>query len=209
GSAFAPPSTQIGISADAEESNQIEFGLKSELANGRLRANVAYFDLRKDDFAIPQGDGTAIVADQRSKGVELEIIAEPLQDLVLFANYAFTDAELTKFVKNGVFDYSGNRPAFAPEHLLNIFAIKDFANGFGVNAGLRFIGSQFIDEDNALELDGYTTIDAGIFYRLNNARLGVNLKNIAGTEYFTRGYDSYSIIPGNPFAAYGSIEIGL
>lgn len=209
GSAFAPPSTQIGASADAEESNQIEFGVKSELANGRLRANVAYFDLRKDDFAIPQGDGTAIVADQRSKGVELEIIAEPLQDLVLFANYAFTDAELTEFVKNGVFDYSGNRPAFAPEHLLNIFAIKDFANGFGVNAGLRFTGSQFIDEDNALELDGYTTIDAGVFYRLNNARLGVNLKNIAGTEYFTRGYDSYSIIPGNPFAAYGSIEIGL
>ncbi len=219
GQSFAPPSTQLGLALNrqAEESSQFEVGIKGEWLHSRLRTNVAYFDLQKDNISIPEGNGLAAVGDQRSRGVEVEVVAEPWQDWLLFVNYAFTDAELTTF-RESVFrsstnqvivDYSGNRPAFVPEHLLNVWSTREFAGGLGLGGGLRYVSTQFIDEDNVFELDGYVTVDATVYYRLGGVRLGLNFKNLTDTEYFTRGFGNSAVIPADPFATYGSLEIRL
>jgi iron complex outermembrane receptor protein len=213
GKAFGPPSTLVIDDLDAEESKQIEAGVKTQFFNGKLNANLAAYHLEKNNLIIPDYTGFRYLSgEQRSRGVEIEITAQPRRNWQAFVAYAFNDAELTQFVDqtpSGNVDRSGNTPAFAPKHILNFWTNKEFKNGLGIGAGARYISSQFIDEDNLFEIDGYLLVDGMLYYNIGNWRWSLNFKNITDTEYETRGFGSASVIPGNPFAIYGAVEFKL
>lgn len=218
GQAFAPPSSQQLGELKAEESTQVEVGVKTSLFDRKLNASLAAYQLDKDNLAIANADQvTYHSGDQKSRGVELDIAAQPAQNWQAFLVYAYTDAELTRFVEEiqiptgGTFqaDRSGNTPAFVPKHILNFWSNKEFKNGLGIGAGARYISSQFIDEDNAYEIDDYVTVDGMVYYTIGNWRWSLNLKNLTDTEYETRGFGSSSVLPGNPFAVYGAVEFKL
>lgn len=220
GAAFAPPSTLVVGDRAPEKSRQLEVGVKKTFLSGKAFASLAGYHLEKDDIAIPDATGiTRQLGDQRANGVEVELSAEVSHEWTAFAAYGFNDAELTRFselVPNPfdptqfqVLDHSGNTPAFAPRHLLNLWTVKEFANGLGIGAGLRTVSSQFIAENNAFSLDSYATVDAMVSYRRKNLRASVNFKNLTDTEYFTRGYGSSSVLPADAFAVYARIELRL
>jgi outer membrane receptor protein involved in Fe transport len=145
-------------------------------------------------------------------------MAEPVRQWQTFVAYAFTEPELTEFIDqiDGSptiqIDRSGNVPAFAPKHILNVWTNKTFDNRLGVGLGGRYLSEQFIDEDNAYKIDGFFTLDAMLYYQIGNWRWSLNVKNLADTEYETRGFSlfySASVLPGNPRAIYGQIEFKL
>jgi len=81
-----------------------EGGLRSELFNHRLRFNATVFHSDINDLQSPTGilgpDGTlrfitANFTDMRNTGVELELLAEPIDGLTLFGSVGFQDARLT------------------------------------------------------------------------------------------------------------------
>ena len=41
------------------------------------------------------------------------------------------------------------------------------------------------------------------------ATLRLNFRNLTDRDYYTRGFGSSSVIPGDPFAVYGSVELGF
>jgi TonB-dependent siderophore receptor len=218
GTAFAPPSTQVIGPREPETSWQAEVGTKVGFLSGKGLATLAVYNLEKDNIAIPDSTGFARqLGDQRSRGVELELSAEPAKGWVTYASYAFNDAKLTHFaeiVQTGlgpadfvVVDRSGNRAPFAPRHLGNLWTSRQFENGLGLAAGLRFVSSQFISENNQNEIESYVTVDAAVSYRVGRLRAAVNLKNLTGTEYETRGFGSVSAIPARPFEVLGRIEL--
>ena len=189
-----------------------------------MQSTFAVYELNRDNIAIPDNNGfTQQQGDQRSRGVEFEIAAEPAPGLRTFFSYAFNDSELTRFAEQlivGVdpmtmmpiymtFDRSGNDPAFAPENLANLWVSKRFGGGWGVGGGARYIDSQFIGEDNAFAVDSAFLLDACVFYRRDNWRVNLHLKNVTDEEYFTRGFGSDSVIPAAPFAAYATIGFDL
>lgn len=214
---FAPPSTRVVGEREPEESLQTEVGAKTELWDGKLQATLALYELERENMAIPDATGfTQQIGSQRSRGLELELAAEPLPRLRTLFSYAYTDAELTRFSELvmvgfnpptfGVVDRSGNAPAFAPEHIANLWVSRRFGNGFGVGVGGRYLSEQMIAEDNAFELDASTTFDAALFYDVRDWRLNLNFKNLTDEEYFTRGFGSTSVIPAEGFAVYGGVE---
>lgn len=222
GRAFAPPSSLVVGEREPEESEQIEAGIKAELWEGKAQATFAVYDLQRENVAIPDRTGvTRQTGSQRSRGVELELAAEPLPRLRTFFSYAYTDAELTEFADLvlvginppafAVVDRSGNRPAFAPEHLANLWVSRRFENGFGAGIGGRYLSEQFIAEDNAFELDSTYTLDAALFYDLGDWSLGLHFENLTDEEYFTRGFGSTSVIPAAGLAVRGNVayRIGL
>src|SRR6185436_7448152 len=175
GRGFAPPSSRVVGEREAEESQQTEAGVKANLWGGKAQATLAIYDLERENVAIPDRTGiTRQSGSQRSRGVELELAAEPLPRLRTFFSYAYTDAELTEFAELvlvgfnppafATVDRSGNRPAFAPEHLANLWVSRRFENGFGAGIGGRYLSEQFLAEDNAFELDDTATLDAAFFY---------------------------------------------
>jgi iron complex outermembrane receptor protein len=221
---FAPPSPRVVGTREPEESDQVEVGIKKEFAGGKVRSTFAVYEINRTNIAIPDNNGfTQQQGDQRSRGVEFEIAAEPAPGLRTFFSYAFNNAELTRFAEQlivgvdpmtmqpiyATFDRSGNTPAFAPENLANLWVSKRFGNGWGFGGGARYIDSQFIAEDNAFAVDSALVLDACVFYRRDNWRVNLHLKNLTDEEYFLRGFGSDSVIPAAPAAGYVTIGFDL
>ena len=219
GRSFAPASPRVSGDLKPEESRQVEIGVKKGFLGEKLRTTFAVYRLDRENIAIPDDNGfSQQVGDQRSDGVELEIAAEPIPRLRTFFTYAYIDAELTNFTEftiigfdqNGpVFgpvDRSGNTPAFVPKNLANLWVSYGFRNGIGVGGGARYIGSQYIAEDNAFEIDSTLVLDALIYYDIKAWRLQLNLRNLTDQEYEIRGFGAQSVIPADPFAAYASFQ---
>lgn len=220
GRAFAPPSSRVLEKREPEESEQIEAGIKAEMWEGRAQATFALYRLERQNIAIP--DRTGVISQsgsQRSRGAELELAAEPLPRLRTFFSYAYTDAELTRFTEMvlvgvnppafATVDRSGNRPAFAPEHLANLWVSRRFGNGFGAGLGGRWLSEQLIAEDNAFELDDTLTLSAALFYDLGDWSLGLHFDNLTDEDFFTRGFGSTSVIPAPGLTVQGSLAYRL
>ena len=105
-----------------------------------------------------------------------------------------------------LFDRSGNDPAFAPEDLWNFWLAKTWSNGFGVGAGGRLVGEQYIAEDNVYEADDSLTFDATAFYDFDDWKISLNVSNIGDEEYEKRGFSTTSIIPADGTAAMLTIR---
>jgi outer membrane receptor protein involved in Fe transport len=203
-----------------EEARQLEVGLKQTFLGGRGMVTLAAYHLEKENIAIPDRGGfTQTVGSQRSRGLELELSAETLGGWLVSAAYALNEAELTEFADRALvgffpptyatIDRSGNVPAFAPRHILNLWATRRFDGGLTLGAGARYLGGQFIAEDNAFEIDDYLTLNAMVSYQRGRWRGSLNLENLSDQEYETRGYGAASVIPGQPFAAYARLELTL
>ena len=190
------------------------------LRGGRLTAALAFFDIEKENIAIP--DQTGVTRQQgtiRSKGVEAELHATLGDGWFVSANYAFTDAKLSEFRELRILsqspfvarldDYSGNRVPFAPRNVFNFWTQREWKSGFGAAAGARYVCTQFIAEDNAFKIKEHWTFDAALSYKIKRATLRLNLKNLSDQEYTTRGFGTSSVIPANPFAIYGQVQVGV
>ncbi len=215
--AFAPPSPRVVGELEPERGTQYEGGVKKRFSSWKAETVFAVYQLERDNIPIPDDNGfTQQAGDQRSRGFEVDLAAEPSSSSRTFFSYAFNDAELTNFaevVTLPVFppifetiDRSGNKPAFAPEHVLNFWLSKDVTERFGVGFGGRYVSSQFIAEDNVFELDSVFTLDATAFYKIGDFKLRANFKNLTDREYFMRGFGASSVVPAPPFTAYFGFE---
>jgi TonB-dependent siderophore receptor len=212
--AFAPPSSRTVGERRPEESRQVELGIKGNLLGGKVQTTLALYQLERENVAIPDDNGiTQQTGSQRARGVELELAAEPRRGMRTFLSYAYNDSELTRFAERvlvGFFppafatvDRSGNDPAFAPEHIVNLWASQRFGNGLGLAGGARYLSEQFVAEDNVFALDSALTFDAALFWDRGAQRFSLNLKNLTGEEYETRGFGATSVIPAPGFSVSG------
>ena len=78
--------------------------------------------------------------------------------------------------------------------------------GLGFGAGVFYIGERAGDLDNSFFIDGYTRVDAAIFYEKEKYRAAVNFKNLFDTEYIEGGFRQ-AIVPGAPFTVLSSVSV--
>lgn len=216
---FAPPSTLVLVDREFEESRGVEAGVKRSLAGGRLNLTLAGYQLERENIGIPDDNGvTQQAGDQRSRGIELELQASPGDGWTAFFSYAYTDAELVRFAERVLvsvappnyqtIDRSGNTAPFAPEHLANLWVSKRLDFGLGLAGGLRYVGEQFIDEDNAYAIDDVLTLDAAVSYRFaEHYEVRLNLRNLTDEETYQRGFGPASVIPADPRSVAGSLQV--
>jgi len=193
-----------------EDSEGYELGVKTQAVRGKLQTTFALYQIDRSNFAIPDNNGiTQQAGDQRSRGVELELGAEPVPGLHTFVSYAYNESEFTNFGEFGTMgfiDRTGNVPAYAPEHLLNVWVSRKFSNGVNVAAGASYASKQFIDEDNVYEIDGYVVVDAHISYDFKRYRFKLALNNLLDEEYEVRTLGPYSVLPAAGLSARAGFE---
>ncbi|NEQ86362.1 MAG: TonB-dependent siderophore receptor, partial [Moorea sp. SIO2I5] len=200
---------------EPERGEQFEVGTRAEVLDGRLVANLAFFNLTKQNVAVPDPDfppalGISIPSgERRSRGIELDISGEILPGWNLIANYAYLDTEITEDNRPNI---EGNQLFGAPEHSANLWTIYEIQSGdlqglsFGI--GFNFVGERFGDDDNSFELDSYFLTNAAIAYKQDNLRFGLNLKNLFDVDYIeTTANSRLSLIPGEGFTIIGSVSI--
>ena len=176
--------------------NQWEVGLKGNLWRNKINFTVSYYDILVDNIQRGSGvirDGkeyNIVVQDgiQRSKGVEIETIMNPVQGLNIMAGYSYNHSRYEK--ADPAVD--GRRPESAGpanvfnswiSYILPIKGLQGLGIGFGVNrVGKQITGNKTVTGQFAFP--AYTLVNASISLEKERYRLGFKMNNLGNVQYF-------------------------
>jgi len=192
---------------DPERGTQYEVGLRGELANGRLVVNLAAYDITKTNVATQDRDNpdfSVATGEVRSQGIELDVIGEILPGWRIIASYAYNDARVTE---DNDSSRVGLRLQDAPYNTFSLWSTYEIQTGtlqgLGFGAGVFYVGDRIDGFIPSVTLEEYVRVDLGIFYRRDNWRVALNIKNLLDKEYIQSGFYN----PGEPFTVVGSVSI--
>ncbi|MCI2052496.1 MAG: TonB-dependent siderophore receptor [Sphingobium sp.] len=194
-----------------ETSESMEGGVKLALPQAGIWGTVSAYQLKRKNVPVPdpaQGFFAAIqTGEQRSRGFEADITWEPTRSLSILANYAYTDAKVTKDTVVPV----GDRLARVPKHSGRIAvhyrvltgALKKLSFGAGVTA----LSSRETWLPTVLagggKVQGYAVIDAQASYDFGRFTITVSGMNLGGRRAFdTYEYLSPVVAPIQPRSGY-------
>lgn len=181
----------LGKTLKPEQANQIEGGVKFDVFAGKLSSTISYYDISVKDLVRPYAglpnqsiqDGT-----QFSRGVEVELIANPLKGFNIVSGFAYNDSELDKTAG----DAAGFRPATAMSPVsVNLWISyqlqKGTLQGFGAGFGGNHASDNKIVNDNyygVFTLPAYTVFNASIFYDSPKLRFALKGDNLTDQKYW-------------------------
>jgi iron complex outermembrane receptor protein len=207
------PSTSAqpdGTTLDPETGNQVEVGNRWHLAGDRVQVTGDVYRILRQHVAFRRPGNIFVLAGEvESRGVEVDVETSPTSQWRINAGYGFTDAQFNDFEQSVGTNLRGNTPIFAPRHTLNVWSGYQWANGFGVNAGARYYGTVFADNDNRFEVDGYGTVSLAARYTRGALEYAVNVNNATNTQYFTPHQDYLQVYPGEPVNVLATVRVRL
>ncbi|MFC7288995.1 TonB-dependent siderophore receptor [Herminiimonas glaciei] len=175
-----------------------EFGIKGELADGRVNTSFAVFRYDHKNRAVVDPDGLGMcngndcsraAGKVRSQGFEAEVSGEVLRGLQLFGGYTFnTTKYLIDPVNEGkVFS------TWTPKHMLRLWAdyklpgnLSKFSVGGGVNTQ-----SKALSFDSSFDVPGFTIWSARAAYQVTpELSLALNVNNLFDKTYYLPSYNS-------------------
>jgi iron complex outermembrane receptor protein len=199
-----------GRTLEPERGRQFEFGNRLHLMNERVQVNTTVFHILRENVAFSRPGGNFDQAAQvRSRGFEAEVQTTPVSHWRVNGGYSFTDAEFLDYRTSLTVDLSGNRPRSAPRHTFSLWTGYDWANGFGVNLGVRALGGWYGDDTNMFKVDGYGLANVGVRYLRGNIEYALNVNNITDTDYISSVLYNSQVYPGDPINVLGTIRVRL
>lgn len=165
----------------------------------------AAFDIKQKNLLTPDPDPAAAAlgfqvqtGEVSIRGVEFEARTNPFKGFNLVAAVSWLDATITQ--SNNPAEI-GKRLAQVPRNQASLWADYTFQEGtlagFGLGAGVRYVGTSFSDSVNTAELriPSYALFDAALYYdfgyrfsELKGLKLDVTAKNLADKEYVAACY---------------------
>ena len=196
---FAILSTETAVSARPSESaTQYEMGTKLALFGGRLQMNAALFRVSREDFLVTINGEPQPVGEQRTDGVELDLMGNVTSRLRMAVNWATQDATLISVpVTPPAAPVDGKRPTGVPRHSASAWASYDLPAGLRIGGGITYRDFIYFDQLNTQRLPSYVLGDAMLGYRLGAIDLQLNVRNITDREWFRNGMNS-GALPGEP-----------
>lgn len=168
--------------------DQIELGVKYESPSRATLVTLAGFNLTRDHIttADPAHVGFQVqTGAARSRGVELEGKAAMTDWLTLSGQYTHLDIEYTSD-NSGL---TGKAPVGVPADTASFWGDVAPWDGIGIGAGLRYLGKNWGDELNMLEVRDATLVDLAVHYDFTaGARLSVSVSNLFDTRYVSSCY---------------------
>ncbi len=189
----------LGNLLKPQYANQLEAGVKLDAFQHRLATTVSVYDIRVKNIARQVPGTIYYVQDntQKSRGVDVDILANPVAGLNVAVGYGYNDIRYTD--DKGNVGFLGNRVESAPYHAGNIWGTYQFNSGklkgFGVGAGGNGQSGSFANFQNTITLNGFFVYGASVFYNALKFRVSAKIDNIANKKYYT--YNSW-LFPGQP-----------
>ncbi len=191
-----------------ETSQQFEVGIKQEFFDKRLSTTLAYFDITKKNVPTPDpvdSDFSVQTGEQKSRGVELDIVGEILPGWKVIATYTYTDAFVSQ---DNDLDLVNNRLVGVPYNSASLWTTYQLQQGnlqgLGLGLGIVYVGERDARLPNDVKIPSYVRTDASIFYRQNNWRAAVNFKNLLDIKYYES--QGFFIAPAAPFTVLGTVS---
>lgn len=191
----------VGVGSSGEpfiptEAEQFEVGVKYAPDSLDAVFTLAAFDITQKNvltpgpvpgFSVQQGE-------VRSRGLEFEARGNANDNLELIAAFTLLKAEVTE--SNSVPSIVGNRLQGVPQHFGSLWANytfdDDVLSGLSIGGGVRFVGSSYADDANAVRAPGYALVDAALRYdlgaadpALKGAEATLNVTNLFNKDYYS------------------------
>jgi iron complex outermembrane receptor protein len=182
-------STQADFSL--QKGRQIEAGVKGTFFDNRMDLTVAVFDIEKSDLLTSEIVNNvrinSQIGAQVSQGAELALTVSPSTMWHIDTNLAWTwQAEFEDFFENlgstGVLARAGNTPPNVPEWVAGVFVATDLGP-WSANAGVRYVGERQANNNNGIQMDAYTTLDASVTRRFGKLTTTLRGRNLTDELY--------------------------
>ena len=194
-----------------------------QITNSNL-AQTAEF---KADGTTPNTDTTikTLSGETKSKGIEVDVTAKPIEGLNIIAGYSYNDMRYTKTTgANGSF-IEGDRLVRTPANTANLSFFYTLQSGVLKGISLGAIGNYIGDRlggwndqivvnpttgavtinDRDIPMEGYTTIDVSAGYTWKKFSILCKLSNITNELNYT-AHENYSINPIAPRQVMTSLK---
>jgi iron complex outermembrane receptor protein len=169
------------------EGKQIEGGLKFQPKGSNSFITADVFQITQTNVSVPDPDHQFSSVQQgeiRSRGYELEAVGNLVSTLNFNAAFSHLDQEVTRTTDPTAL---GKRPPLAPDSLFSLAGEYTVPSGpltgFGLGAGLRFVGKRAGDAANTIEVPSYSLVDASVRYLWHNAELQLSGTNLTNKTY--------------------------
>lgn len=187
---------------------QKEMGLKGNLPQGLGEVAVAIFDINRTDILTrdPFNPGQTIqIGEQTSRGIELTVALRPAKKWAIEGNASILNAEFDEFydrVSGVAVSRAGNVPPDVPEKTANLWVTYRPYADWRISLGAHLVGKRSGDNANtaATYMDGYTTYDASVAYKLGKGELMLAVRNLTDKLYAARTYGGSQYMLGEPRA---------
>ena len=164
---------------------QYEGGIKAEAFNKKLSATASYYTIKIDNATRTDAVGVTYQdAEQESKGVDFELIANPFSGLNIVAGYAYNENKILKASDPSI---EGNIAAGAPKNVVNFwttYTLQNKLKGLGAGFGANYVDKSYFATDNNFYMPSYTTYNATVFYDQSSWRVGVKFNNMSNKKYW-------------------------
>ncbi|MEH2083922.1 MAG: TonB-dependent receptor [Nostoc sp.] len=193
-----------------ERSEQFEVGIKADLSQ-RLSATLAAYQIRKENVLVidPNNlDFSIQTGEQKSRGMEFNLVGRPVNGWNIIASYAYTDAFVSKDTN---LELVNDRLTAIPRHqfgLLNTYEIQQGSlKGLGFNLGFYYVsGDRETTLPNAdVQLPSYFHVDTGVFYKRDNWKVQLNVNNLTNINYYNS--NGYFVVPQPPLTVLGQVSV--
>ncbi|MCM0666199.1 TonB-dependent siderophore receptor [Flavobacterium tyrosinilyticum] len=208
--------------------DQYEVGIKTDFLQGLLSTNVTVYQITNSNLAQTaefKADGSlntdtnvkVLSGETKSKGVEVDVTARPIDGLSIIAGYSYNDMRYTKTSGlNGSF-IEGDRLVRTPANTANLSFFYTVQEGLFKNLSVGAVGNYIGDRlggwndqystdltkypdgiyHREIPLEGYVTIDASVGYTWRKFSILCKLSNITNELNYTV-HENYSVNPIAP-----------
>jgi iron complex outermembrane receptor protein len=219
--------------------DQYEAGVKTDFLKGILSTNVTVYQITNSNLAQTaefKADGSlnsdttikTLNGETKSKGVEVDVTARPVDGLSIIAGYSYNDMRYSKTSGLNGSPVEGDRLVGTPANTANLSFFYTVQSGFlkGISVGAigNYIGERIAGWNNQnstdlvkypdgiyhreIPLDGYTTIDASLGYTWKKFSILCRLSNITNELNYTV-HENYSVNPIAPRQVMASLKYRL
>ncbi|CAD6873233.1 TonB-dependent siderophore receptor [Methylomonas fluvii] len=195
-----------------ELSNHLETGLKFKVSN-QFSGQLALYQIERSQVAVTDSSDflrrSVAAGRQRSRGVEMDLLWQPVEGFSVLANYAHTDA---RFMDDKAGVAAGNRLAQVPEDAGRLWAHyrfqQDALQGFSVGFGVYARAGAYLSNNNRFKTAGYHSFDAALAYETGRFKWAATVKNLSDEDYFQPyGYFEGRVAPAAGRAGFLSFSI--
>jgi iron complex outermembrane receptor protein len=198
-----------GNGFEPNQSTSVEAGAKFSL--GGINGTVAVFQVKQRNMLVA-ADASAVtqlaIGQARSQGLEIDLHGDLMDDLSLWASYAYVDAKTSNTfndVNFGVAVPAGTQLLNVPKHSLSLQVVKSMAvagRGLQFGGGLVYVGQRSGEFTTNFKLPAYTVARAFAAYGLTKSTtLRLDVDNLFNETYYTNSFSALWVQPGAPRSA--------
>ena len=188
-----------------------EVGVKTWLTENAM-FHVAWFHATRENTPFTTfglaGPMLIQIGEERSQGVEIELVGQLTDRWNVIANYAYVHTKLTDPNNPDIF---GQRQRNVPENQVNLWSRYDLiandTHTFGAALGMMYYDDRSANLTDTVTLPSFVRWDGGLYYRRGRLDALVYLENLFDEDYAISSIDEFQIFRGAPFNARA--QVGL